>query len=121
MTRNHRAALLCLAILAGCNAAISLRAQEINTPVITVKSTPPSTKPLKTRFEVVRMFPNSIQVRSLSNGMEVHTFAYSEQIQDSMQKLFDAGGYQYGDKVEIWHMQGADVALKIKGKPSRPL
>ncbi|MBZ5641711.1 MAG: hypothetical protein LAO19_03035 [Acidobacteriia bacterium] len=121
MTRNMRAALLCLTTLAVGVAAVSARAQEISTPVITVKSNPPSTKPLKTRFEVVRMFTNSIQVRSLANGMEVHTFLYSDQIRDSMQKLFDQGGYQYGDKVEIWYMQGAEVALKIKGKPSKPL
>jgi hypothetical protein len=38
-----------------------------------------------------------------------------------MQKLFDQGGYQYGDKVEIWYMQGTDVAVRIKGKPSKPL
>ena len=121
MTRNFRAALLCLATLAVGVAAVSARAQDVNTPVITIKSNPPSTKPLKTRFEVVRMFPNSIQVRSLTNGLELHTFAYSSQIQDTMQKLFDQGGYQYGDKVEIWYMQGVDVALKIKGKPSKPL
>jgi hypothetical protein len=37
-----------------------------------------------------------------------------------MQKLLDRGGYQYGDKVEIQHEAGSDVALQIKGKPSRP-
>ncbi|MBZ5662800.1 MAG: hypothetical protein LAO08_20560 [Acidobacteriia bacterium] len=122
MTRNKKFALLALISLAFCAARISARAQDINTPVITIKSAPPaSPKPLKTRFEVLHMFTNSIQVRSLVNGLEVHTFIYSDQIHDSMQKLFDQGGYQYGDKVEIWYMQGTEVALKIKGKPSKPL
>jgi hypothetical protein len=121
MTRLRTFALLAFAALAACTTPFFARAQEINTPVITIKSNPPSTKPVKTRFEVLHMLSNSIQVRSLTNGLEVHTFAYSSQIQDTMQKLFDAGGYQYGDKVEIWHMQGAEIALKIKGKPSKPL
>ncbi len=36
-----------------------------------------------------------------------------------MQKVFNAGGYKYGDEVVIWYQQGTDVALKIKGKPSK--
>jgi len=78
-------------------------------------------KPAKTRFEVLHMMSTSIQVRSLVNGLEIHTFIYSDQIRDSMQKLLDQGGYQYGDKVEIQYQPGSDVALKIKGKPSKPL
>jgi len=35
-----------------------------------------------------------------------------------MQRIFNAGGYQYGDKVTVWYRSGTDVALKIKGKPS---
>jgi hypothetical protein len=37
-----------------------------------------------------------------------------------MQNIFNAGGYQYGDKVEVWYRRGENVALKIKGKPSKP-
>jgi hypothetical protein len=122
MTRKNKFAILRLAALAVCAAAFSVHAQDTSTPPITIKSAPvTSPKPLKTRFEVLHMFTNSIQVRSLTNGLEVHTFAYSDQIHDSMLKVFDQGGYQYGDKVEIWYQQGADVALKIKGKPSKPL
>jgi len=122
MTRNKKFALLRIAAFAVCTVAFSAYAQESNTPAVTGKSAQPdSPKPIKTRFEVLHMFPASIQVRSLVNGYEVHTFVYSDGIRDQMQKLFDQGGYQYGDKVEIWYQQGADVALKIKGKPSKPL
>ena len=39
----------------------------------------------------------------------------------AMLKLLDQGGYQYGDTVEIQYQLGTDVALKIIGKPSKPL
>ena len=78
-------------------------------------------RPAKTRFEVLHMMTTGIQVRSLANGLEIHTFTYSDQIRDPMRKLLDQGGYQYGDKVEIQYQPGTEVALKIKGKPSKPL
>jgi hypothetical protein len=122
MTRNGKLATLALAALACCALVFSVSAQDSGTPAVVVKSAPAaSSKPVKTRFEVLHMFITSIQVRSLTNGLEVHTFLYSDQIRDNMQRLFDQGGYQYGDKVEIWYQQGSQTALKIKGKPSKPL
>ena len=38
-----------------------------------------------------------------------------------MQQILTDGGYQYDDKVEIESMPGSDIALRIKGKPSKPL
>ena len=55
----------------------------------------------------------------MTDVRELHTFTYSPAIRDKMQKIFNAGGYQYGDKVVIWYKSGTDVALKIKGKPSK--
>jgi len=55
----------------------------------------------------------------LANPLEIHTFTYSNQILSRMQNLFDHGGYQYGDKVVINYKTGAEVALKIKGKPPK--
>ena len=63
----------------------------------------------------------AIQVRSLVNEREIHTFSYSDRIRDQMQKMLDQGGYQYGDKVVIWYQPGTEMALRIKGKPSKPL
>jgi hypothetical protein len=118
MTRNKQFVLLWIVALAFCAVAISAYAQKADTQK-TVHSD--SAKPIKTRFEVVHMFPDSIQVRSLVNGYEIHTFVYSDRIRNRMQALFNQGGYQYGDKVEIWYQPGTDVALRIKGKPSKPL
>jgi hypothetical protein len=80
----------------------------------------PDRKIVKAHFEVLHMLYNSIQVRSVENMREIHTFVYSDEIRDRMQNLFNQGGYQYGDKVSIWYEPGAEIALKIKGKPSKP-
>lgn len=74
---------------------------------------------LKTHFEVVAMQYQALQVRSLTNPRELHTFAYSPELRPQMQKVQSAGGYKYGDKVTVWYRQGTEVALKIKGKPSK--
>jgi hypothetical protein len=75
---------------------------------------------IKARFEVLHMLYQSIQVRSLADMRELHTFTYSPEIRDKMQNVFNAGGYQYGDKVVVWYRRGEDVAIKITGKPSKP-
>ncbi len=66
------------------------------------------------------MLYQSLQVRSVSDFREIHTFHYSPAIHDKMQAIFNAGGYQSGDNVVVWYRSGEDVALKIKGKPSKP-
>jgi hypothetical protein len=121
MNLSRTFAVCTFAALAVFALANSLPAQEINTPIITVRSLPPTQpKRVKTRFAVLHMFINTIQVRSLVNGLEIHTFTYSDQINSGMQALFEQGGYQYGDIVTIWYLPRTDIALKIKGTPSKP-
>jgi hypothetical protein len=67
------------------------------------------------------MMVNAIQVQSLADQREIHTFLYSDHIRGQMQNLFNHGGYQYGDKVKILYQPGSEIALNIKGKPSKPL
>src|SRR5258708_571060 len=122
MARNKRLPLILAAAGALCGSAISGRAQVTTAPTIKLKPVhTQEAKPSKTRFEVLYMMTTGIQVRSLVNGLEIHTFAYSDQIRDAMVKLLDQGGYQYGDKVEIQYQPGTEVALSIKGKPSKPI
>ena len=122
---SKRFARLLLAAGAFCALSISASAQVTTAPVIKLKPVhtkqPQPAKPAKTRFEVLHMMTTGIQVRSLANGMEIHTFTYSDKIHDAMLNLFNQGGYQYGDKVEIQYQPGTEVALQIKGKPSKPL
>ncbi len=80
-------------------------------------------KPKVIRFqgEVMQASPAAITVRSRENERLIRTFTYSPKVRERMQKILDHGGYQYGDKVEVQYEAGSDVALQIKGKPSRPL
>jgi hypothetical protein len=122
MRNNKRFSLLLVAAGAVCAATVPARAQVTTAPVIKAKSVhTQEVKPQKTRFVVLHMMSTAIQVRSLVNEREIHTFTYSDQIRDQMQKLLDQGGYEYGDKVVIQYQPGTDVALKIKGKPSKPV
>jgi hypothetical protein len=114
VTRFTRFALLLVAAFALCAAGAG------PLPAAKTKQTQEA-KPIKARFEVLHMMRTAIQVRSLVNEKEIHTFTYSDPIRDQMQNLFDQGGYQYGDKIEIQYQSGTEVALKIKGKPSKPL
>jgi hypothetical protein len=122
MMSNRKFALLLLAVGAAWAASAPAPAQEVTRPVIPIKPLhPPNEKPVKSRFQVLRMMTTAIQVQSVADEREIHTFAYSDQIRDQMRNLLDQGGYQYGDKVVIEYRPGTEVALKIKGKPSKPI
>ena len=120
MARNNKIALSLLATVAFWAAAAPACAQVTTPAVKTAPVRAAGAKPAKARFEVLHMTNTAIQVRSLVNAREIHTFAYSGPIRDKMQKLFNRGGYQYGDKIQIQYRPGTDVALDIKGKPSKP-
>jgi hypothetical protein len=119
MTQNKTYVLLSAAALLIC-----LVVAASFTPEASAQSVPApasqSEKPIKARFEVLHMLYQSLQVRSLADMREIHTFTYTPAIRDKMQSIFNAGGYQYGDKVVVWYKRGGDVAYKIKGKPSKP-
>ncbi len=112
-----RAALLAAAALAA--GAISLGAQLDTSKPIPIKAS----KPKMVRFQGEVMNANSVQitVRSRENERAIQTFTYAPKVREQMQKILDRGGYQYGDRVEIQHQAGSDVALRIRGKPSKPL
>jgi hypothetical protein len=80
-------------------------------------------RPKLVKFQGAVLNFNSVQitVRSRENELAIRTFTYSPKVREQMQKIIDRGGYQYGDQVEIQHEAGSDVALRIKGKPSKPL
>lgn len=121
MTQNKKSAWLIVAAFAACLVVVPAHAQVTSAPIVIKSNSTPSTKPIKTRFEVLRMMINAIQVRSLTDEKEIHTFLYSDQIRDEMQNMFNNGGYQYGDRVVIRYVPGTSVALRIKGKPSKPV
>src|SRR5712692_2878854 len=80
-------------------------------------------KPKRVTFEgeVMHANPVAITVRSKENELLIRTFGYSPKVREEMQKIIDRGVYQYVDQVRIHHEEGSDVALRIKGKPSKPI
>ena len=71
--------------------------------------------------EVMNVTSVAITVRSQESGLVIRTFRYSDQVRARMQQIIDRGSYQYGDKVKIEYEAGSDVALRIRGKPSKPI
>lgn len=62
-----------------------------------------------------------ITVRGIQNELAIRTFPLRGAVADKMQKIIDRGGYQYGDKVTILYDPVTQNAIKIKGKPSKPI
>ena len=62
-----------------------------------------------------------ITVRAKGNDMSIQTFPLSEAASAKMQQIIDKGGYQWGDKVTIYYDPATVKAIKIKGKPSKPV
>jgi hypothetical protein len=81
----------------------------------------PKKRIAKFKCEVLSMTNVQIIVRSRDNERVVRTFTYTPEMREKMQQIIDQGGYQHGDRVEIQHEPGSDIALKITGKPSKPL
>jgi hypothetical protein len=62
-----------------------------------------------------------ITVRAKGNDLSIQTFPLSEAAAGKMQQIIDKGGYQWGDKVTIFYDPATVKAIKIKGKPSKPV
>jgi hypothetical protein len=78
-------------------------------------------KPKKDKFKGTVVVANRAQftVQSSQNQRVVRTYKYSPKAWEKMVQVIDRGGYQFGDKVEVISLPGSDVALEIKGKPSK--
>ena len=112
---NKRKLFSAFAILA---AAVAIHAPvshaQVNTsaPIVVKQSTP---KPVWLAVEVLHADQLSILVREEANGMNIHTFSYSDKAREKIQAVLDAGGFRYGDKVKIRYLPGKTEALDIKG------
>jgi hypothetical protein len=105
--------------------ATAVRGQTVSAPIV-VRTIGGSAQPNSgsqqwLRAEVIHADSHSIVVREQGNERMIHTFTYADGLQAKMQQIQDAGGYQYGDKIKILYQQGQTVALKIHGRPSKPL
>jgi hypothetical protein len=75
------------------------------------------------KFEGYVMNANiaQITVRAKGSDMSIQTFSLTPDASAKMQQIVDRGGYQYGDKVTIYYHAANQEAVKIKGKPSKPI
>jgi hypothetical protein len=92
-------------------------------PII-VNAVKPNKQPAGTvKFEGFVLNANIAQItaRAKGNDMAILTFPLSEAAAAKMQAIVDKGGYQYGDKVTIFYDPATQKAMKIKGKPSKPV
>lgn len=106
------------ALLLGAAPAVYGQNPQSATPPLVVKQPKPKTQ--KYKGTVLHANRLQITVRSAENERMIRTFRLSDEMQAKMQEIIDKGGYQHGDKVEIHHLEGSDIAVKIKGKPSKP-
>jgi hypothetical protein len=92
-------------------------------PIIvnTVKPKPLPTGVAKLEGYVMHANTAQITVRAKGNDLAIRTFPLSEAVAAKMQQIVDKGGYQYGDKVTVLYDAASQIAIKIKGKPSKPL
>ena len=118
-------------VLSALTAPRAAAQDPILTPIIVSEAAPivinavkPKPKPTGTvKFEGYVMHANVAQVtvRAKGDDMAIQTFALSQPVAAKMQQFIDKGGYQYGDKVTVYYDAQSHEAVRIKGKPSRPL
>jgi hypothetical protein len=92
-------------------------------PIVVKTVTPERKATGRQKFHGYIVHANTAQVtvRARGNDMAIQTFPLSEAVAAKMQKIIDKGGYQYGDKITVYYDSQTHKAVKIKGKPSRPL
>jgi hypothetical protein len=115
--KNNSAIVLFAAALAAAVFAPAAPAQVTTTAPVVIKQPKPKLEKFKGR--VLSANISSIMVQSSDNEKVVRTFQYSPELRDKMQAIIDEGGYQHGDVVTVFTDPGSNVALKIKGKPSK--
>jgi len=86
-----------------------------------IKPKPKATGQVKFEGYVQHANIAQITVRAKGNDLSIQTFPLSEAAARKMQQIIDKGGYQWGDKVTIFYDPATVKAIKVKGKPSKPV
>jgi hypothetical protein len=131
MNLRRKIGLLCVpAIALASLSCVPARAQDpVTVPIATDVALPIVVKALQpkpsglAKFEgTVRSANNAqITVRAKGDDMSIQTFTLSPEASTKMQQIVDKGGYQWGDKVTVLYDPKTRKAIKVKGKPSKPL
>jgi hypothetical protein len=99
--------------------AASAPAQQQVSIGVPIKLKQPKIKKMKYKGTVVSATMIAITVRQEKDMRMIQTFRLAPEASEKMVKILERGGYQVGDKVTIIHQQGSEIALEVKGKPSR--
>jgi hypothetical protein len=120
--RRRGVCALLLAALVPLLPAAAQQSLPVDQPIV-VKSKPDKTKGQYAKFQGTVMHANAAQitVRGIENELAIRTFPLSQPLSEKMTKIIERGGYQYGDKVTIVFDPVTQQAVKIKGKPSKPI
>jgi hypothetical protein len=120
-----------LTLAAGIYSSPAAAQDPIVTPIIVdtaatiivnaIKPKPKATGQVKFEGFVQHANIAQITVRAKGNDLSIQTFSLSEAASTKMQQIIDKGGYQWGDKVTIYYDPATVKAIKIKGKPSKPV
>ena len=129
LTSIARAGLLAIALAGLWCAPARAQGPELVAPIVVDAAAPIIVKAISpkqtglVKFEGFVMHANSVQitVRAKGNDMAIQTFTLSRAASEKMQQVVDKGGYQYGDKVTVIYDPTVFQAVKVKGKPSRPI
>ncbi len=118
-------------VMAGAFSAPAAAQDPVVIPIIVDTAVPIVVNAIKpkpkatglSKFEGFVMHANiaQITVRAKGSDLTIQTFPLSQEVSAKMQQIIDKGGYQYGDKVTILYEPATLRAMKIKGKPSKPL
>lgn len=100
--------------------AVPIAEEAIPIIINTIK---PNKGPQPPKFEgtVVNATAAQITVRAKGNDMSIQTFPLNPTLSAKMIQIIEKGGYQYGDKVTVIFDPNSKQAVKIKGKPSKPV
>ena len=115
---KNKLTVVCLAAALAAAAPVFAAPAQVTTgaPIIIKRHKP---KLEKFKGQVLSATIASIIVQSSDNERMIRTFQYSPEAREKMLAIIGEGGYRHGDKVTVFTEPGSNVALKIKGKPSK--
>ena len=89
-----------------------------STPSVTIRVA--KNKFDKYRGRILAFNIASIIVQSTDNPRMIWSFQYSTELRAKVADMLSTASYQPGDKVVVYCNPGTTVAVKFKGKPSKP-
>ena len=90
---------------------------SVSTPAVTIRK--PQPKLDRYRGRVLAFNIATIVVQSMENQRMVWSFQYSTDLRSKVADMLSTGGFQPGDRVEVFCNPGTTVAVRLKGKHSK--